>query len=204
MYKMTFDDKTEANTYIKWAKQKGYLVEGPYREKLPKTAKKYDLNGKPKKYKYVVLRKRGAGKEGGDLPEEASDKYMAKDFIEDAEMANKGDKEAKERADQFMRNFDESMKVSAEEIEKREKKEKEWKETYKREHPEYVKEHEESVRHLKKTGVPDEFWEKPEYKKYRKEEHEFVMQSFKDEREATKKRWEEIDKKGPKKTRKNI
>lgn len=67
MYKLTFDDKPEANTYVKWARDKGYLVEGPYREKLAKSAKKFDLNGKPKKYSYVVMRKRGVGKEGGDV-----------------------------------------------------------------------------------------------------------------------------------------
>ena len=67
MYKLTFDDKPEANTYVKWARQKGYLVEGPYREKLSKNVKKFDLNGKRKKFNFVVLRKRGAGREGGDV-----------------------------------------------------------------------------------------------------------------------------------------
>jgi len=65
VYKLTFDDKPEANTYVKWARGKGYLVEGPYRERLSKNVKKFDLNGKRKKYGFVVLRKRGAGKEGG-------------------------------------------------------------------------------------------------------------------------------------------
>ena len=65
MYKLTFEDKPEANTYVKWARQKGYLVEGPYREKLSKNVKKFDLNGKRKKYSFVVLRKRGVGREGG-------------------------------------------------------------------------------------------------------------------------------------------
>lgn len=71
MYKLTFDDKPEANTYIKWASQKGYKVEGPFREKLAKNAKKFDLNGKPKKYGYVVIRKRGGGPGmGGAMPSE--------------------------------------------------------------------------------------------------------------------------------------
>lgn len=67
MYKLTFDDKPEANTYVKWARGKGYLVEGPYRERLSKTVKKFDLNGKRKKFSFVVLRKRGVGREGGDV-----------------------------------------------------------------------------------------------------------------------------------------
>lgn len=67
MYKLTFEDKPEANTYVKWARGKGYLVEGPYRERLSKNVKKFDLNGKRKKFSFVVLRKRGAGKEGGDV-----------------------------------------------------------------------------------------------------------------------------------------
>lgn len=69
MYKLTFDEKPEANTYVKWARGKGYTVEGPYKEKLAKTAKKkFDLNGKPKKYAFAVLRQRGAGYEGGTIP----------------------------------------------------------------------------------------------------------------------------------------
>jgi len=72
LYKLTFDDKPEANTYIKWASQKGYKVEGPFREKLAKNAKKFDLNGKQRKYSYVVIRKRGGapGAGGGEVKQE--------------------------------------------------------------------------------------------------------------------------------------
>lgn len=83
MYKLTFDDKPEANTYVKWARGKGYLVEGPYRERLSKNVKKFDLNGKRKKFSFVVLRKRGAGREGGDIgyadiPEKGKKKRIKK------------------------------------------------------------------------------------------------------------------------------